>query len=123
MGAIIYREPVIRVIDGSRFYIGHGDAVGPGDFGYKFLKGIFTNKILQWLFARIHPNAALAFGRSWSKNSRYAKGIVADPYMGDDKEFQVVFARETLKKEHFDYFIFGHRHIPFMIGVGKNSRL
>ncbi len=82
---------------------------------------MFTNKILQWLFARIHPNAALAFGRSWSKNSRYAKGIVADPYMGDDKEFQVVFARETLKKEHFDYFIFGHRHIPFMIGVGKNS--
>jgi UDP-2,3-diacylglucosamine hydrolase len=121
MGAIIYREPVTRIIGGLRFYIGHGDAVGPGDVGYKFLKGIFTNKILQWLFARIHPNAALAFGRSWSKNSRYAKGIVADPYMGDDKEFQVVFARETLKKEHFDYFIFGHRHVPFMIGVGKNS--
>jgi UDP-2,3-diacylglucosamine hydrolase len=66
IGAIIYREPVIREMDGARFFIGHGDAVGPGDRAYKFLKGMFTNRILQWLFARIHPNAALSFGRSWS---------------------------------------------------------
>jgi UDP-2,3-diacylglucosamine hydrolase len=87
------------------------------------LKGIFTNKILQWLFARIHPNASMAFGRRWSKSSRYAKGIVAEPYRGDDKEIQVIFAHETLKKEHFDYFIFGHRHIPFMIDLGWNSQV
>ncbi len=123
IGAIIYREPVIRDFNGTRFFIGHGDAVGPGDHSYKLLKKIFTNKVLQWLFARIHPNAALAFGRRWSKNSRYAKGIIADPYMGDDKEFQVLFARETLKKEHFDYFIFGHRHIPFMVDVGDNCKV
>jgi UDP-2,3-diacylglucosamine hydrolase len=121
MGVIVHREAIISDLGGKRFYIGHGDAVGPGDRGYKILKGFFTNKILQWLFARIHPNAALAFGKLWSKNSRYAKGIVAEPYHGDDKEFQVIFARETLKKEHVDYFIFGHRHIPFMIQIGESS--
>jgi UDP-2,3-diacylglucosamine hydrolase len=123
IGLTLYRHHIVRELDGRRFYIGHGDGVGPGDGSYKLLKGIFTNKILQWLFARIHPNASMAFGKRWSKSSRYAKGIVAEPYRGDDKEFQVVFARETLKKEHFDYFIFGHRHIPFMINLGKNSQV
>ena len=123
IGLILYRHPVVRELNGRRFYIGHGDGVGPGDQRYKLLKGFFTNKVLQWLYARIHPNATMAFGKRWSRSSRYAKGIVAEPYLGDDKEFQVIFAREMLKKEHFDYFIFGHRHIPFMIDLGNNSRV
>jgi UDP-2,3-diacylglucosamine hydrolase len=121
IGLKVYRGPVIREMDGARFYIAHGDGLGKGDNGYKILKWIFTNSVLQWLFARIHPNAALKFGKWWSKNSRYAKGIVAEPYRGDEKELQVVFARETLRKEHFDYFIFGHRHIPFEIKVEENA--
>jgi UDP-2,3-diacylglucosamine hydrolase len=123
IGMTLYRHPVIRELNGRRFFIGHGDGVGPGDRSYKLLKGIFTNRILQWLFARIHPNAAMAFGRHWSKNSRYAKGIVAEPYRGDDKEFQVAFAKDTLTKEHFDYFIFGHRHIPYVVNLGGNSQV
>lgn len=123
IGMKVYREPVIREMDGYRFYIAHGDGLGNGENGYKILKWIFTNKVLQWLFARIHPNAALKFGKWWSKSSRYAKGIVAEPYRGDDKELQVVFARETLLSEHFDYFIFGHRHIPFEIRLEGNSRV
>ncbi|HKR07332.1 MAG TPA: UDP-2,3-diacylglucosamine diphosphatase, partial [Bacteroidia bacterium] len=27
-----------------------------------------------------------------------------------------------LKKEYFDYFIFGHRHLPLDIKVGEKSR-
>ena len=108
VGLTVYHGPVIREMEGARFYIAHGDGLGKGENGYKMLKWIFTNKVLQWLFARIHPNAALKFGKWWSKNSRYAKGIVPEPYKGDDKELQVVFARDTLRREHYDYFIFGH---------------
>jgi UDP-2,3-diacylglucosamine hydrolase len=123
IGLTLYRHHITRNINGKRFYIGHGDGVGSGDKGYKLLKWIFTNRILQWIFARIHPNASIAFGKHWSKNSRYAKGIVAEPYKGDDREFQVTFARNILVKEHFDYFIFGHRHVPFDVTVGTNSRV
>jgi UDP-2,3-diacylglucosamine hydrolase len=123
IGLTLYRHHIVREFNGYRFYIGHGDGVGRGDPGYKLLKGIFTNKVLQWLYARIHPNATMAFGKRWSRSSRYAKGIVAEPYRGDDKEIQVLFAREMLKKEHFDYFIFGHRHIPFMISLEQNSHV
>jgi UDP-2,3-diacylglucosamine hydrolase len=97
--------------------------LGRSEYGYKILKKIFTNKILQWLFARIHPNAAMAFGHRWSRTSRYAKGIVAEPFKGEDKEIQIVFAKEKLKKEHFDFFIIGHRHIPFDIKLNEVSRI
>ena len=33
-GIPIYREPMMREIGGKRFYIGHGDGLGPGDVGY-----------------------------------------------------------------------------------------
>ena len=122
IGLTVYKHHVTRDINGKSFFIGHGDGIGPGDKGYKLMKWGFTNKLLQWLFARIHPNASMAFGKRWSKSSRYAKGIIAEPYRGDDKEFQVIFARETLQKEHFDFFVFGHRHIPFDIQIG-NSRV
>ena len=123
LGLTLHRKPAIREINGYKLFIGHGDGVGPGDLGYKMLKGIFTNRILQWLFARIHPNFSMWLGQKWSKSSRYAKGIIAEPYNGDDKELQVVFAKETLKKEHFDFFIFGHRHIPYEIRIGNKSKV
>ncbi len=97
--------------------------LGPGDHGYKIMKWGFTNRVLQWLFARIHPNASMAFGKRWSKSSRYAKGIIAEPYKGDENELQVRFARSVLNKEHFDFFIFGHRHIPFDVSIGPHTRV
>jgi UDP-2,3-diacylglucosamine hydrolase len=123
IGLTVYREHVDRKLNGKRFYIGHGDGVGSGDNAYKLMKWGFTNKVLQWFFARIHPNASMAFGKMWSKSSRYAKGIIAEPYRDDDHEFQVIFAKRTQAKEHFDFYIFGHRHIPFDIHIGKNSRV
>jgi UDP-2,3-diacylglucosamine hydrolase len=122
-GVTVYRQHITREIDGYRFFLGHGDGLGSWERGYKIMKAAFSNRILQWLFARIHPNAAMAFGKRWSKTSRYAKGIVAESYKGDGKEFQVIFAREILKKEHFDFFLFGHRHIAFDVHVGANSRV
>jgi UDP-2,3-diacylglucosamine hydrolase len=123
IGMTIYRNHVVRDLDGYRFYIGHGDGVGKGDVGYKILKAVFTNRILQWFFARIHPNASLAFGHRWSRSSRYAKGIIAEPYRGDEREWQVAFARKTIQSEPYDYFIFGHRHLPFDIGIGEKTRV
>lgn len=123
IGLTVYRKPVVKELNGLKFFLAHGDALGRSDFGYKILKKIFTNKILQWLFARMHPNTAVAIGHRWSMTSRYAKGIVAEPFKGLNKETQIVFAREMLEKEHFDFFIIGHRHIPYDIKLDKSSRI
>ncbi|MBN1118250.1 MAG: UDP-2,3-diacylglucosamine diphosphatase, partial [Bacteroidales bacterium] len=119
----ILTEPVIREINGKKFFVGHGDGIGPGDTSYKLLKWAFTNSTLQWLFARLHPNFSMWIGKSWSKSSRYSKGIVAEDYAGPEKELQILFAKEILKKEHFDFFVFGHRHIPWDLDLGNNSRI
>jgi UDP-2,3-diacylglucosamine hydrolase len=122
-GAEIYQEQLIKEINGIKFFIAHGDGLGPGDYSYKLLKKFFTSKILQWLFSRLHPNFALGMGKSWSKSSRYSKGIVAKEFGGEEKELQILFAKQKLKQEHFDIFIFGHRHIPWDIKIGDRSRV
>ena len=123
IGLTVYRRPVVKVLNGLKFFLAHGDGLGRRDYGYKLLKKIFTNKILQWLFTRIHPNAAVAFGHRWSRTSRFAKGIVAEPFKGEDKEVQIVYAKEKLKNEHFDFFIIGHRHIPFDLKLNETTRI
>ena len=37
-GIILHREPVIKEFNGLKFYLGHGDGLGPGDRNYKLLK-------------------------------------------------------------------------------------
>ncbi len=123
LGAEIHHKPLIREFYGMRYFLAHGDGIGRGELGYKLLIRIFRNKILQWLFARLHPNFALWLGKTWSKHSRYAKGIVAEEFAGEKGELQIQFAKKTLKKEHFDCFIFGHRHIPYDIKLGEKARV
>jgi UDP-2,3-diacylglucosamine hydrolase len=123
LNAEIHHKPMIKEIKGYRLFMSHGDGHGPSDFGYKLLKKIFTNKILQFLFARLHPNFAMWIGQTWSKSSRYSKGIVGKEFGGDKNELQIIFAKQLLKKEHFDFFLFGHRHIPFDCRIGNNSRV
>lgn len=123
LGIPVYTEPVEREYNGKIFLIGHGDGLGPGDLGYKILKSFFTSKFLQWWFARLHPNFSMWLGKTWSKKSRYSKGIVAEEFGGPEKELQIVFAKNTAEKKHFDYFIFGHRHIPYVYTINENSKV
>ncbi len=122
LGVIMHKESIKKTFDQKTFLIGHGDGLGPGDHGYKFIKKVFANKVCQWLFARLHPNFGIWLANFWSGKSRRANRVSDEKYLGDDKEFLVVYTKDYLKKEHIDYFIFGHRHLPLDIQVGENSR-
>lgn len=119
----IFHKPISCEYSNKKFHIGHGDGIGPGDYGYKVLIRIFRNPLLQWIFARLHPNFAMWIGSTWSKSSRYSKGIVAEDYAGPEKELQILFAKKELKQTHSDYFIFGHRHIPWDLKLSETSRI
>lgn len=111
LGIPIFREPIIRTFENKRFFIGHGDGLGPGDHGYKMIKAIFANPFCQWLFARIHPNSGIKLMRYFSQRSR-SQDRESKTFLGADKEWLVLFADDYLKKDAIDYFIFGHRHLP-----------
>lgn len=122
LNVTIYREPIVRTYNGKKFYIGHGDGLGPKDYGYKFIKKLFASKINQWLYSRMHPNFGMWLALYFSRKSRVANGDTDEIYFGEDKERLIIYAKELLKQEHYDYFIFGHRHLPLDLEIAENSR-
>lgn len=111
LDASIYKEPIKRVFGDKKFMVGHGDGLGPGDHGYKFIKRVFTNRMCQKLFAFLHPYIGVSMARYFSKKSRESTGDKDAVYLGDENEYLVQYCFEVLQKEHFDFFIFGHRHM------------
>ncbi len=122
LGVKMHREPITREWNGKKFFIGHGDGLGPGDRGYKFIKKVFANPICIWLFKWLHPDIGVRMANFWSGRSREANMEADEEYLGDDNEWLLQFAKATLEKEHFDYFIFGHRHLVLDKEVADNSR-
>jgi UDP-2,3-diacylglucosamine hydrolase len=110
------------ISNGKQFLIGHGDGLGPGDHGYKFLKRIFRNPACKWLFGILPPALGIGIARFFSNRSRLATGNTEDVFLGEDKEWLVSYCKEVLKEENFDYFIFGHRHLPIDFNLNDQSR-
>lgn len=121
-GVQLHRQPIERTWNNQRFMIGHGDGLGPGDYGYKVIKRIFRNPACQWLFARLHPNFGIRLADFWSRTSRKAGEEKDKTFLGEDGEWLVQYCKEVLKNTHFDYFIFGHRHLPLDIQLQPDAR-
>lgn len=122
LGVIVYRKPIEIEYSGKTFFIGHGDGLGPGETGYKILKGIFSSKLCQWAFARLHPNLGIGIANLWSRRSRISNAGYDEIFHGEDKERLVTFCKEELQKKHIDYFVFGHRHLVLDIKLDGSSR-
>ncbi|MDE3247202.1 MAG: UDP-2,3-diacylglucosamine diphosphatase [Bacteroidota bacterium] len=118
----VYFEPKTFEYSGKRFYIGHGDGLGPGDHGYKFLKKIFRNPVCQWLFGILPPAIGVGLANYFSRSSRAATGQADAQFLGEENEWLLVYCREILQQQHFDYFIFGHRHLPIDFTLREDSR-
>ncbi len=129
VGLQLHREAVIREWNGKRFFLAHGDGLGPGDKGYKFLKKVFEFRPNQWLFRWLHPDIGTRLALFFSRKSRYAnvardtKQIAGEGGIDMSRERLFDFAGEYLKKDpSINYFIFGHRHIPINMPLGADSR-
>lgn len=121
LGIQLHRGNITREFNGKKFLIGHGDGLGPGDHGYKFIKKVFANKLCQWAFERIHPNLGIGIANFWSHKSRKVNAGYDEKFLGEENEWLAIYCREYLQKDHIDYFIFGHRHLPLEIKLNENS--
>ncbi|MGL4629742.1 MAG: UDP-2,3-diacylglucosamine diphosphatase [Leadbetterella sp.] len=121
---IISDEFVFKIKD-STFFVSHGDGLGPGDIGYKLLKKVFRNPICIWLFRTVMPAKwGTYLGNAWAQRSWKSHKKKNDVYVfnGWESEYLYQFCVENEKKQHFDYYIFGHRHFKSDVPVGANSR-
>lgn len=117
----VYHKPEIFNLNGKKFFIGHGDGLGPGDKGYKRMKKVFTNPFCNWLFRWIHPDIGVRFAKYLSVKNKLISGDDDVKFLGEDNEWLVQYAKRKLETAHYDYFVFGHRHFPMEINVGENS--
>jgi len=116
-----YREPKEFVLNDKTFLIGHGDGLGPGDKGYKRMKKVFTNPFSKWLYRWLHPDIGMDLAQYLSTKNKLISGDEDIKFLGVENEWLALYAKRKLETKHYDYFVFGHRHLPMEIEVGKNS--
>lgn len=112
VGVVVHRRPVRGNLLGHEMLIGHGDGLGPGDHGYKWLKRIFEARWARWAYARLHPDLAMQLAYFFSGKSRSSQPPETE-FLGADEEWLVAYSERKLAGDPtLDYCVFGHRHLP-----------
>ena len=120
LGVRIYKKPQELTVGEKKFFIHHGDGLGSPEVMYRFIKFFFNSRVCQWMFARLHPNLGFWIANTWSRKSR-ASNITTDEVFLGDKEWLLEFCKKNEQTAHFDYYVFGHRHLPINEKVNNNS--
>lgn len=117
----VYHKPKEFTFNGKDFLIGHGDGLGPGDMGYKRMKKVFTNPFSKWLYRWLHPDIGVRLAQHLSVKNKLISGDDDAIFLGEENEWLVQYCKRKLETKHYDYFIFGHRHLPLDIKLNEKS--
>ena len=121
INAIVFRDKQDFIINGKEFFIVHGDGKGPGDNGYKRMKKVFTNPFFKWLFRWLHPDIGVKLAQYLSVKNKLISGDEDVTFLGEDNEWLILYSKRKLETKHYNYLIFGHRHLPMKLTVGENA--
>jgi UDP-2,3-diacylglucosamine hydrolase len=117
----VYYDNQEFIFNNKTFLIGHGDGKGPGDVGYKRMKKVFTNPVAKWFFRWLHPDIGVRLAQNLSVKNKLISGDNDVKFLGEDNEWLILYAKRKLETKHYDYLIFGHRHLPMIVSVGQNA--
>jgi UDP-2,3-diacylglucosamine hydrolase len=117
----VFHKPQEFDINGKIFLIGHGDGLGPNDHGYKRMKKVFTFPFFKWLFRWLHPDIGVRLGHYFSVKNKLISGDEDARFLGEENEWLEQYCRRKLTEKHYDFFVFGHRHLPLEIELNNNS--
>ncbi|TXD57728.1 UDP-2,3-diacylglucosamine diphosphatase [Polaribacter sp. IC066] len=117
----VFHNPQVFTINNKILLIGHGDGLGPEDKGYKRMKKVFTFPLFKWMFRWLHPDLGVRLGQYMSVKNKLISGEEDAKYLGDENEWLVQYCKRKLSQAHYDYFVFGHRHLPLKIELQENS--
>lgn len=117
----VFHSPQEFQINGQLFLIGHGDGLGPGDKGYKRMKKVFTHPFSKWLYNWLHPDLGVKLAQYLSVKNKMISGEEDVKFLGEENEWLAHYCKRKLEKQHYDYFVFGHRHLPLEIHLNERS--
>lgn len=121
IGVVMHDEPEVFEMDGKRFLIGHGDGLGHLDKKFDLLRKVFRSRLNQRLFTLLPSSWMFPIAHRWSDSNKelHAKEDSLH-YLGDEREGIVLYCKERLRVEQFDYCLFGHRHTPLVKPLADN---
>lgn len=122
LGIKIHMDDYRLRCNGKDFYVAHGDGLGPGDKGYKFLKKVFRNPVSQWMFGMLPPAMGMGLANYFSRKSRETVHLHEQQFLGAEKEWLMIYSNEVLRENKIDYFIYGHRHMPGIHQLSNNAQ-
>ncbi len=122
LGIPVYRDNREFTFNQKSFLIGHGDGKGPGDKGYKRMKKVFTHPVSKWLYRWLHPDVGVKLAQYLSVKNKLISGEADVKFLGEENEWLIQYAKRKLQNKHYDYLVFGHRHLPMQIKVGENAQ-
>ena len=122
LGIQVYHKPTKFTFNNRTFLIGHGDGLGPGDTSYKLMKKVFINPISKFMYRWLHPDIGVRLAQYLSLKNRFISGEEDMAFLGKEKEALVVHCNEQYQQEKFDFFLFGHRHLPMEIDIANGSK-
>jgi len=121
LGISVHHQPQEMQWNNTTFLVGHGDGLGPGDWGYKQMKKVFTNPLAQALFRAIPSRWGISLGQYLSLKNKLISGQEAPQFLGEKKEWLVQYCLEKQQEKQRDYYIFGHRHLPLNIPLTQGA--
>lgn len=107
VGLTMSLEPVTVRLHGRVVHLAHGDGLGPGDSGYKFLKAILRNPLAIAGFRSIHPDLGIPLGwrvSAMSRNHTKDREVLLPKILRD-------VARPRLRGD-VEAMVMGHVHEP-----------
>lgn len=122
LGIPVYHQPKEFEFEGKTFLIGHGDGLGPGDKGYKRMKKVFAHPLSKWFYRWLHPDIGVKLAQYLSTKNKLISGDEDINFLGEENEWLAQYAKRKLEQKHYDYFLFGHRHLPMEIQIAKDSK-
>src|SRR5690606_8083615 len=115
LGIPVYHTGAEFEFSGQKFFIAHGDGLGPGDKGYKRMKKVFQNPFSKWLFRWLHPDIGVRLAQYLSVENKLISGDQDVEFLGEDNEWLIQYSKRRIEKQHYDFLIFGHRHYPMTL--------
>lgn len=113
----------IEELEGTKFFLTHGDGVGKMKPAFRIMRKIFRNKFCQFLFNGINPRWTIPFAFAWSDMSR-KKGEKPFREVHPILNNLVDFTREFhITHPDIRYFIYGHLHILRKIDIAPDCEM
>jgi UDP-2,3-diacylglucosamine hydrolase len=107
LGVRSYLHPIEVRLQGRLVHLAHGDGLGPGDLGYKFIKRVLRHPWAIAGYRSLHPDLGIPLARRFSTTSRRftePREILLPKILRD-------VARPRLRGE-ISAMVMGHVHYP-----------